>query len=428
MTAAGPLWRAGERTGPDTLPGSRRARTARTIRTVALALTGATLTGTTLSGCGTAPTDVTTSPAAGRGVVSPSPAHASPSGSAADAASGPRDSKRAASKRDIYAADRPGMLSPVVAGFPSRVYVPNSESDSVDVIDPKTYKVIDHFRTGRLPQHVVPSWDMKRLWVNNNRGNTLTPIDPKTGKPGRPVPVEDPYNLYFSPDGREALVMAERNNELDFRDPRSMRLLHSMPVPCRGINHADFTADGSLFLASCEFSGDLVVIDWRRRKVTKTIALGPASMPQDVKLSPDGTTFYVADMDRGGVWLVDAATFKVIRFMPTGAGAHGLYVSRDSRVLYVSNRGAGSVSVVSFKEQKPIATWPIPGGGSPDMGGLSADGRELWLSGRYHGVVYVFDTVAGKLTHTIKVGAGPHGLCVYPQPGRYSLGHTGIFR
>ncbi|WP_067171539.1 YncE family protein [Microtetraspora niveoalba] len=386
-----------------------------------------TLSGAILTGCGTAPTGVTTSPAAQRGNASASP---SPSGRAASSSpeAGRAESGRKAPERDIYAADRPGKLSPAVAGFPSRVYVPNSESNSVHVIDPKTYKVIDRFRTDSLPQHVVPSWDMKRLWVNNNRGNTLTPIDPKTGKPGRPVPVEDPYNLYFTPDGREALVMAERNNELDFRDPRSMRLLHSMPVPCRGINHADFTADGSIFLASCEFSGDLVVIDWRGRKVTKVIPLGPTSMPQDVKLSPDATTFYIADMSRGGVWLVDAATYQVIRFMPTGAGAHGLYVSRDSRVLYVSNRGAGSVSVVSFKEQKPIATWPIPGGGSPDMGGLTADGRELWLSGRYNGVVYVFDTVAGKLTHKISVGAGPHGLCVYPQPGRYSLGHTGIFR
>ncbi|WP_285708520.1 YncE family protein [Microtetraspora sp. NBRC 16547] len=430
MTAAGPLWRAGERTGATQTPG-RAVTTAPSgpvsgpwrFRSVALVLLAATL-----AGCGTASHDVTTSPAAERSTAPASPTPRSGSASPKSTPGPARADSGRASEHDIYAADRPGMLSPAVASFPSRVYVPNSESDSVDVIDPKTYKIIDHFRTDRLPQHVVPSWDMKQLWVNNNIGNTLTPIDPKTGKPGKAIPVEDPYNLYFTPDGRTALVMAERNNELDFRDPKTMRLLHSMPVPCRGINHADFTADGSLFLASCEFSGDLVVIDWQRRAMSKVIALGATSMPQDVKLSPDGTIFYVADMAKGGVWLVDAATLKIIRFMPTGAGAHGLYVSRDSRVLYVSNRGAGSVSVVSFKEQKPIATWTIPGGGSPDMGGLTADGRELWLSGRYHGVVYVFSTVSGKLTHKINVGSGPHGLCVYPQPGRYSLGHTGIFR
>jgi DNA-binding beta-propeller fold protein YncE len=199
-------------------------------------------------------------------------------------------------------------------------------------------------------------------------------------------------------------------------------------LPCRGINHGDFTADSAVFLASCEFSGELVVVDWHGHHVRKVIHLGGMAMPQDVKLSPDGRTFYVADMGSGGVWLVDAARFKVIRFMKTGKGAHGLYVSRDSRVLYVSNRGAGSVSVVSFSRQRPVATWRIPGGGSPDMGGVTADGRELWLAGRYNGVVYVFSTTSGKMTHKIKVGRGPHGLCVYPQPGRYSLGHTGVFR
>ena len=62
------------------------------------------------------------------------------------------------------------------------------------------------------------------------------------------------------------------------------------------------------------------------------------------------------------------------------------------------------------------------------MGNVSADGKELWLSGRFDYEVYVFDTATGKLTHRIKVERGPHGLTVWPQPGRYSLGHTGNMR
>src|SRR5581483_11504934 len=72
---------------------------------------------------------------------------------------------------DVYAADRPGQLSPPVAGFRSLVYVPNSESNTVDVIDPATYKVVSHFAVGRLPQHVVPSYDLKTVWVTNDLGN-----------------------------------------------------------------------------------------------------------------------------------------------------------------------------------------------------------------------------------------------------------------
>ncbi|RCG33163.1 hypothetical protein DQ384_01610 [Sphaerisporangium album] len=370
----------------------------------------------------------------------PPGAQAEPNGGAGKAAgneAGKAETKAGGAGKtvtDVYANDRPGMLSPEVAKFPSRVYVPNSESGTVSVIDPKTYKVIREFPVGRRPQHVVPSWDLKTLWVNNNDGNTLTPIDPVSGRPGKPIPVEDPYNLYFTPDGTSALVMAERLNRLDFRDPRTFKLRGSMDMPCRGINHADFTVDGSIFLASCEFSGHLVAVDWVARKVRKVVHLpahhdGAAhSMPQDVKLSPDGRTFYVADMAMGGIWLVDAEKFRVDRFVRTGAGAHGLYVSRDSRSLYVSNRGAGSVSVVSFAKRRPVDIWRIPGGGSPDMGGVSADGRQLWLAGRYNGEVYVFDTGDGRVVRKIKVGAGPHGLAVYPQPGLHSLGHTGVFR
>ena len=283
------------------------------------------------------------------------------------------------------------------------------------------------FSVGALPQHVVPSYDLKTLWVTNDEGNSLTPIDPATGKPGKPVPVTDPYNMYFTPDGRYAIVVAERLQRLDFRDAHSMKLHRSLSVPCAGVDHLDFTADGRYLLASCEFGAKLIAVDVRKEKLVGSTALESGAMPQDVKLSPDGRVFYVADMMANGVWLVDAKTFGRIGFTPTGAGAHGLYASRDSKYLYVSNRSEGSVSVVSFATRKVAKTWSVPGG-SPDMGGVSADGKILWLSGRYNSEVYAISTKTGKLLARIPVGNGPHGLCVYPQPGRYSLGHTGVFR
>lgn len=317
--------------------------------------------------------------------------------------------------KDIYAADRPGRLSPVVKGFPSRVYVPNTLSNTVSVIDPKTYKVIETIPVGVQPQHVVPSWDLKTLWVNNNRGHTLTPIDPATGTRGKDVDVHDPYNLYFTPNGTYAVVMASLDRELVFRDPHTMERRHTEPVTCYGVNHADFSADGRYFIVSCEFSGELLKVDTERMKVVAQQKLPfQGAMPQDVKVSPDGKTFYVADMMAHGVWVLDGDSFATPRLLPTGKGAHGLYVSRDSREMYIPNRGEGSISVFDF--------------GSPDMGGVSADGKVLWLSGRYDSEVYAIDTTTGRQLARIPVGGGPHGLAVYPQPGRYSLGHTGVFR
>ena len=330
--------------------------------------------------------------------------------------------------KDIYAADRPGALSPVVRGFPARVYVPNTESNTVDVIDPATYKVIGHFRVGRLPQHVTPSWDLKTLWVLNDKGNSLTRIDPQTGKPLGSVRVRDPYNMYYTPDGQYAVVVAEQRERLEFYHAENMKLAHELWVPCKGIDHMDFSADGRYLIASCEFGEAVIKVDVAEQKYLARLAIFPAGMPQDVKTSPDGKVFYVADMHANGVHLIDGDKFQQIGFLPTGKGAHGLYVSRDSRVLYVSNREEGSISQIDLAKRALIGKWQLPGGGSPDMGGVSADGKVLWLSGRYHSEVYAIDTTNGHLLARIQVGHGPHGLCVYPQPGRYSLGHTGVFR
>ena len=329
---------------------------------------------------------------------------------------------------DIYAAAGPGMLSPAVRGVPYRIYVPNSGGSAVTVIDPATYRVLWSYQTGLNPQHVVPGYDMRTLYVANDLGNSLTPVNPSTGRPAGPdIPVDDPYNLYFTPDGRYAVVVAEARQNLDFRDPRTFALKHRIHVDCAGVDHADFAASGAYLIATCEFAGRLVRVDLHTLNVAGYLDL-PGSSPQDIKLDPAGRTFYVADKNHAGVWLIDAATFRPGGFIPTGPDAHGLYPSRDARYLYVTNRGNGSITVISFATSKVVTTWSIPGGGSPDMGGVSPDGKVLWLSGRYDSVIYAISTVTGHLLAKIPVGSQPHGLCVWPQPGRYSLGHTGITR
>jgi YVTN family beta-propeller protein len=329
---------------------------------------------------------------------------------------------------NVYAADRAGELSAAVRGDRPLIYVPNSGSNTVTEIDQRTHRVVRQFTVGLLPQHVVPSYDLRTLWVTNDQGNSLTPIDPRTGLPGKPVPVTDPYNMYFTPDGRYAVVMAERLREIDFRDAHTMKLHHALSVPtCMGVNHADYTANGRFMLASCEFGREMIVVDVARERLVRTIPLPTGSSPQDVKLSPDGRVFYVADRGHGGVWIISARSFRRIGFIPTGTDAHGLYPSRDARFLYVSDRAAGAVSVISFSTRRVVARWSIPGG-SPDMGGVSTSGRILWLSGRYDASIYAIDTRTGKLITRIPVGVAPHGLCVWPQPGRYSLGHTGVMR
>lgn len=343
------------------------------------------------------------------------------------------------SAHDVYAADRPGMLSPVVRQDRALVYVPNTLSNTVSVIDQRTMQVINTFPVGREPQHVVPSYDLKTLYVTadyvpSNGGpgaGSLTPIDPRTGTPGAPIPVDDPYNLYFTPNGKYGIVVAEARKRLDFYNPHTWQLVHSLPVPgCAGVDHIDFSANGKTLLASCEFADAVISVDVASMTLlrTTTLPLRADGMPQDVKLSPDGKVYYVADMMADGVYLIDSVTTKVIGFIHTGHGAHGLYVDRTSTRLFVTNRLGGSISVIDLATRTVTTTWQLPGSTSPDMGNLSADGKIFWVSGRYHNHVYAVSTIDGHLIASIAVGGGPHGLCVWPIPGRYSLGHTGIMR
>lgn len=350
----------------------------------------------------------------------------------------PRYGTTGATPVNVYIATGAGALSRAAAAAKPLVYVPNTLSDSVTVIDPATHTVVRTFSTGKLPQHVVPSYDMHRLWVTNDMDDSLTSIDPATGADGERVRVSDPYNLYFTPDGKLAMVIAEAQRRFDLRDAATMKLVQSVPVDCAGLDHLDFTADDKYAIATCEFSGQLVKLDLAARKPIAYLRLQTPAMPQDIRLSPDGRVMYVADMMADGAHVIDPVAFKEVGFIKMGKGTHGIVVGRGGQPFYFSNRGwntlaggrhgPGSITVLNPISQKVMATWPIPGGGSPDMGGLSADGKELWVSGRYDSEVYAIDATNGSLIARIGVGVEPHGLCVWPQPGRFSLGHTGNMR
>jgi YVTN family beta-propeller protein len=324
----------------------------------------------------------------------------------------------------VYAATLAGKLSPRVAHIPERVYVPNSGDGTVDVIDPHTFRIVEHYAVGQIPHHIAPAWDLSRLYVDDEQSSSLTVIDPRSGKPTGSVAVPFPYNLYFTPDARKAIVVVERLSRLEFRNPHTWALLGSVNVPWPGVDHLDFSAHGHYLLASTEWSGEVVKVDTRSMKIIGEVNVG--GLPIDVRLAPRGFKFFVANQGRNGVSIVDPARMREVGFIPTGRGAHGLWLSRDTRYLYVSNRLAGTISVIRLATRRVVATWTI--GGSPDMMQLSPDGSQLWVAERYDRRVDVVNTHTGRLIHTITVGQGPHGLTYFPNAGRVSLGHNGIYR
>jgi YVTN family beta-propeller protein len=329
---------------------------------------------------------------------------------------------------NVWAAITSDHLSPVVQHDPAYVYVPNGRPGTVEVIDPNTFKVVRRisFGAGAMTEHVTPAWDLKTLYVDVDGRSELGVIDPRTGKLVDTIPnVDHPYNLYFTPDGAQAIDVVEYENRLIFKDPKTWHTTKELALPCSGSDHMDFGPPGTHYLViSCEYDGNVIKVDWRAHTVLRTTNVG--GLPIDVKLSPNGKVFFVANQGRGGVSVLDATTLHQLGFIPTGAGAHGFAVSRDATQLYVSNRLAGSISVIDFATRRVVRTWNI--GGSPDMLQVSPDGTQLWTTNRYGTTVSVIGTRHGKVMASIEVGPDPHGLTYFPQPGNYSLGHNGVYR
>jgi YVTN family beta-propeller protein len=328
---------------------------------------------------------------------------------------------------NVYANILSGTVPCPLCDLPPRVYVPNSTAGTVDVIDPTTFKVIDHYGVGAIPHHIAPAWDMSALYVDNEGSSSLTVLDIHSGRPtGQTISIPFPYNLYFTPDGTKAVDVVERLQRIEFRDPHDWHLLGSVGIPWPGADHLDFSADGSYLMISTEYSGIVARVDVVNMRLAGSVWVG--GLPIDIKLSPDGRYFFVTNQGRMGVSVVDPVAMKEVQFIPTGRGAHGLQVSRDTKSLYVSNRNEGSFSVIDFASRSVVAKWYIPGGGSPDMLQISPDGSQLWASGRYHRTVYVMSTTTGQLLAKIPVGSEDHGLTYFPNAGLHSLGHNGVYR
>ena len=325
---------------------------------------------------------------------------------------------------NVWAATATNAIPESVADLPPRVYVPHELGGDIAVIDPLSMQIVDRYWVGRTPHHVAPAYDLSQLYVNVMDSNYLTVIDPRSGQPTGRLPAAVPYNLYFTPDGTKAVVAAERFNRLDFHDASTWEVIARVPIPGSGVDHMDFSADGSYLLVSCEFGGQVVKVGTNPPAVLGVYRGG--RLPIDVKLNPEGTHFFVADQGRHGVIVIEPDAMQEVAFIPTGRGAHGMGISRDTRALYVTNRLAGTLSVIDFEAWGVAQNWYV--GGSPDMVQVSPDGQQIWTSARNHGHVIVVDSNNGGVIARIPTGAAPHGLTYFPQPGRFSLGHNGVYR
>ncbi len=328
----------------------------------------------------------------------------------------PRQPSRTQGSRCVRGPGPSGRLRTGAAGTcASVVYVPNSQRGTVDVIDPPNVSDSRAPSTSAsFPQHVVPSWDLRTLYVTNDLGNKPDRDRSRSGRRGRTIPVEDPYNMYFTPAAATQSSFAGTPRAPGFRDAHTFHLHHSLPVPCRGRRPRRLFADGAYLLASCEFSAS----SSRSTSPTNAPCSTRSSFQGAARPRTSSSPLTAGVLRRrlldGGVWEIDGDGLRVLWVHCTGAGAHGLYVSRDEPVP-LRDEPERRVDLRDQLPRRPCRRCLEDPGAAPRHGQRLGRRKVLWLSGRYNAEVYAISTVDGRLIARSRVGRGPHGLCVWPQ-------------
>lgn len=284
-------------------------------------------------------------------------------------------------------------------------FVLNSAQASISLIDVDTFQELRRVPVLREPHHMALTPDHRFLLVGDTTGNEILYLDPKTGRVMRRLPIVDPYQLVFSPDGRWLTIAGLARNQVDLYAvgaDDALTLVKRFPMRAMP-SHINYAPDSSVVYVSLQRTGRLAAIDIAALSVLWDAHVGDT--PAGV-LWHDGTLL-VGLMGDNCIAVVDPVDGHVERCVRTGRGAHVLFVPPSGSPIYVTNRVAGTIVSLDPASLDVTATWRI--GGGPDDMDFGPDGM-IWVSRRFAHSVAVIDPATGDVMHTIEVGRSPHGI------------------
>jgi YVTN family beta-propeller protein len=299
------------------------------------------------------------------------------------------------------------LLAGFAAASASTAVVLNSDDDSLSVVSSDGYHEVSRIHIGRGPHHLIVSPDGHTLIVAMSGSNELVLIDRATGIETKRIEASDPYQIGFSPDGKWFVAASIRLDRIDIYDASNYQLVHRLPAATMP-SHLAFARDGGTVFVTLQGTSGLIAVDLATGKPVWMVPVGPT--PAGIITRPGGTLL-IGVMGADYIAEVDPKDGSIVRKVHTGNGAHNFLATPDGKTLYVSNRVAGTVSVLDAATLDVTGTLVAPGG--PDDMALSPDGRELWVTGRWHAAVDVIELASGALKATVPVGRSPHGIFVY---------------
>ena len=313
------------------------------------------------------------------------------------------------------------LLSAILGGAGpaagATLFVTNTKSDSVSIIDTDTLETVGTIPLGQgKPNRIVFHPDGRTAWVVYDKSHDLGVIDAEAGKLIKRVRIGgNPYNLAFTPDGSHLLVLDwssdTSSDEVIFYDLKAEKIAGRVDVSTWPA-HAIFSRDSTLLYVSGETAGDVTVIDVAQRTVVGRIVHGGGDA-MGLALTADGKTLYAAAGENKAILKIDTGTNKAVGEIPLPGVVHDATLTLDGKYLYTTLRKINKIVVVRTSDDKIVAT--IPQKGYPDLVTMEPTGRRALVTNRWADLVSVIDLASHNQVRTIPVGKAPHGMALRPR-------------
>ena len=289
------------------------------------------------------------------------------------------------------------MLAAVDAGVAAAdlLVVLNKSDHEAVLVDPTTLQTVAKIPTGHGPHEVAVSPDARTAYVANYGMFAVFREGQRQDHPGNTISVID----------------LDRRAVRDTFDLGEYTRPHGMWV----------SRDGQFLWVTCEGAQSVLELDAESGAIRKAWKTGQEVSHMLVP-TPDEKKLYVANIRSGSVTVIDRASGRV-ESLPTGEGAEGIDITPDGREVWVTNRGAQTVAVISTTDDSVVTRFES-GGQMPIRVKFTPDGREAWISNARSNTVTVFDAHTRRLLATIEVGAVPVGIQMTPDGKRAFIANT----
>jgi len=309
------------------------------------------------------------------------------------------------------------------------VYVADFSGNTVDVIDPTTNKVVQTIEGIELPHGVAFSPDAKRVYITSESDRALVVLDQQTGNILKKVRLSGyPNNLAVSKDGGRVFVaISEAPGDLDIVDTVTLEKVKSIPM--KGTLHNVYvTPDGKYVVMGSPKGKFLAVVDARTEQLAWEINFDRGVQTMAFETAPDGSTrrIFVTTPDLHGFRVVDFAEQKIVdeiklpdepsggKFPSAHVFVHGIGITPDKKTLWINSRKSDVVFVFSLPDLKLLGH--VVTGVSPEWITFSPDSSMVYDSNRGGNSVSVIDARSLKEVARIPVGQTParNGTLVLP--------------